>query len=129
MAELVFVGANANLTPEGNPEYIPDPGPAHDADTTALALYLLKEPVQQWTPTATRNINPQNAPFSMAFTIIKTNALAFGIVINVTVGGGWTTPAGFETDYTLFNSDAASQGSWLVRIDLPNKTVIATPVV
>jgi hypothetical protein len=36
---------------------------------------------------------------------------------------------GFETDYTLFNSAAASQGSWLLRIDKPNKTVIATPVV
>jgi hypothetical protein len=65
----------------------------------------------------------------MAFTIIKTNALAFGIVINVSPGGGWTTPGGFETDYTLFNSAAASQGSWLLRIDKPNKTVIATPVV
>jgi len=130
VAELVVIEGTGAIDILTNPTRIPNPGPAHNADTTALALALLKEPVQQWAPTATRKIDPRNAPFSMAFTVIKTNTAAFGIAIDVTTGGnqGWTTPGGLNTDYTLFGSANAAAGSWLVRIDLPNKTVIATPV-
>jgi hypothetical protein len=107
---------------------IPDPPAAHNADTTAAAS--VNEPIMQWAPTATRKFDPRDAPNSMGITFIKTNAAAFGLVIDVTTGGnqGWTTPGGLNTDYTLFNSAAAAAGSWLVRIDRPNKTVIATPV-
>jgi len=108
---------------------IADPPANRNADTTAAAL--ANEPISVWVPSATRKIDVRDAANSMGLTIIKNNALAFGIVIDVTTGGnqGWTTPAGLNTDYTLFNSAAASQGSWLVRIDRPNKTVIVTPVV
>lgn len=128
--QLVSNTSAAGVPFSANPTYIPDPGPAHNADATALALFTLQEPVQQWTPTATRKIDPRNAPSSMAFTVIKTNAAAFGITIDVTTGGnqGWTTPAGLNADYTLVNSAAALPGSWLIRIDLPNKIVIVTPV-
>jgi hypothetical protein len=113
-----------------NPTFIPDPPAAHNANTTALAIYNALEPIVQFAPTATRNIDVRTITTSMAFTVMKTNTAAFGINIDVTSGGnqGWTTPAGLNTDYVLFNSAAAAAGSWLVRLDLPNKTVLATPV-
>lgn len=109
--------------------YIPSPLAALNADSDALTQ--VRHPIVKWAPSATRKYDPRTAPFSMAQTMIKTNALAFGIVIDVTTGGatGWTTPAGVDTDYTLLNSAAPSQGSWLIEIDVPNLTVTVTPVV
>jgi len=114
-----------------NPTYIPDPPAAHNADYTALQISNALEPIVQFAPTATRKIDVRTAPNSMAFTVMKTSTGAFGITLDVTSGGnqGWTTPGGLNTDYTLINSDLAQAGSWLVRIDKPNKIVIVTPVV
>lgn len=113
---------------DASPTYIPDPPAAQNADTDAASQ--VNNPIMQWAPTATRSFDPRTAPYSMGITFIKTNTAAFGIVIDVTTGGntGWTTPAGLNANYTLFNSAAAAAGSWLIRIDLPNKIVIVTPV-
>mgnify|MGYP000358187000 CR=1 FL=1 len=107
--------------------YIPDPAAAINANFSALTLV---DPITEVAPTATRLFDPRNATSSMAFTILKSNTAAFGIVVDVTTGGntGWITPGGLNTDYTLLNSASAAAGSWLVRIDLPNKTVLVTPV-
>jgi hypothetical protein len=113
-----------------NATYIADPTAApYNADRTALQIFTAQESVVAFAPTATRKIDVRTITSSMAFTIIKTNAAAFGITIDVTTGGnqGWTTSAGLNTDLVLLNSAAAATGSWLVRLDLPNKTVITTP--
>ena len=112
-----------------SPSFIRHPPADHVADTTAKALR--QEPVSVWVPSvADLRFDPRDAPYSMALTFIKNSVDPFGIVIDVTTGGptGWTTAAGLNTDYPLFNSAAAAAGSWLIRIDVPNKTVITTPV-
>lgn len=130
-AVLAF-GAAAGTMAEGDDArfsglYIPDPAVAINADFSAADLV---DPITETAPTATRKFDPRDATTSMAFTILKTNTAAFGWVIDVTTGGnqGWTTPDGLNTDYTLFGSADAAAGSWLIRIDLPNKIVLCTPV-
>ncbi len=130
-AVLAF-GTTAGTMAQGNDQrfsglYIPNPAVALNADFTASALV---DPITQVAPTATRKFDPRTATTSMALTVLKTNTAAFGITIDVTTGGnaGWTTPAGLNTDYTLFGSADAAAGSWLIRIDLPNKIVLCTPV-
>lgn len=113
-----------------NPLFIENPALPYNANRTFLQLYTAKEAVSLWAPTATRKLDPRTLTVSVACSIIKVNTAAFGLVIDVTTGGtaGWTTPAGLNTDYTLFNSDGAQSGSWLVVIDQPRKIVYATPL-
>jgi len=124
------IGALGTSDVAANATSIANPPAAHDADYSALAIFNANEPIVQFTPTATRKIDARVAPSSMAFTVMKTNTAAFGITIDVTSGGsaGWTTPGGLNSDYTLFGSANAAAGSWLVRIDVPNKIVLVTPV-
>ncbi|MFA6049613.1 MAG: hypothetical protein WC761_00180 [Candidatus Paceibacterota bacterium] len=116
----------ASIETQINPTYIPDPVANRNANTTALVLYNASEAISAWAPTAARTIDPSDAPSSMAFTVLKVNSASFGISISGSTG--WTTPGGLETNYLLFGSDTAAAGSWLVRVDLPNKIVLCTPV-
>jgi hypothetical protein len=122
IGSLVLSGSTslttASLNTQLNPTWIPDPGANRNANTTALALYNAGEAISIWAPTALRTIDPSDAPSSMAFTVIKINTAAFGVQVS---GSGWTGNG------TLYNSDQATSGSWLVRLDKPNKIIISTP--
>jgi len=109
---------SVSLSTQLNPTWIPDPGANRNANTTALVLYSAGEAISIWAPTALRTIDVGNAPSSMAFTIVKTNTAAFGVQVS---GSGWTGNG------VLYNSDQANSGSWLVRLDKPNKIIISTP--
>jgi len=108
--------------------YLRSPLAAINADTDANAANVVGHPIVRFAPSATRDIDPRTALTSMAFTVVKTNAAAFGLRINVGADATWTTPGGAGVTYTLLNSAAAAAGSWLVQIDLPNKVVTVTPV-
>jgi len=110
--------SSASLGTQLNPTWIPDPGANRDANTTALVLYNAGEGISVWSPTALRTIDVVSAPSSMAFTVVKINTAATGIQVS---GSGWTGNG------TLYNSDQANSGSWLVRLDKPNKIIITTP--
>ena len=105
--------------PATNPLYVVDPPAVLNTNTTALALYNAKSPIVEVAPTALRTIDVTNAPSSMAFTVVKSNTVAAGIAVT---GTGWSGGG------TLFGSDLAVTGSWLVRLDKPNKKILYTPV-
>lgn len=109
---------SVSLSTQLNPCWIPDPGADRNADTTALVLYTAGEAISVWAPTALRTIDVATVPTSMAFTVLKINIAAFGVQVS---GSGWTGNG------LLFGSDQASSGSWLVRLDKPNKIIISTP--
>lgn len=113
---------------KSNGTFIPDPAAATNANFSAADVV---DPIMEVAPSATRNFDPRDATTSMAFTLWKSNALAFGIVIDVTTGGnqGWTTDAGLNTNFNVPNSAGAASGQWLIRIDLPNKRINVLPSV
>lgn len=112
-----------------NSTYIADPTAARNANFTALQVWNTGDAIVEVAPTATRTFDPRSAPYSMAFTLWKSNTAAFGITIDVTTGGttGWTTDAGLNTNFTVPNSASAAAGQWLIRIDKPNKRVSVIP--
>jgi hypothetical protein len=109
---------SVSLATQLNPTWIPDPGANRNADTTALVLFTAGEAISAWAPTVTRTIDVANAPSSMGFTIVKVNTTTAGLQIS---GSGWSGNG------LLFGSDQAVSGSWLVRLDLPNRIIISTP--
>lgn len=114
------------LEVELNPVWIPSPAAALNADFSAADIV---DPITEVAPSATRKFDPRDATTSMAFTIWKSNAAAFGITIDVTTNGnqGWTTDGGLNTDFILPGSADAAAGQWLIRIDLPNKRISCLP--
>lgn len=112
------VSSSVALSTRLNPTWIPDPGATRNANTTALTLFNAGEAISIWAPTALRTIDVGDAPTSMAFTVVKINTVASGVAVS---GSGWTGNG------TLYNSDTAASGSWLVRLDKPNKIIIYTP--
>ena len=127
-------------TPPANTQE-PPPASADLVERVASAEYFTGDlpPAKVAAPVnveATRGVVPAGGggggggavPVEFANPFAEGSVVPDGVrVINVTVAGGWTTPGGFETDYPLLNSAAAASGSWLVRLDVPNKTVIVTP--
>lgn len=89
-----------------------------DANTSALAL-AFTDPVIT-APTATRQLDVGNAPWSMRLHIYKNVRALFGWIIPAAVG--WTGPAGLNQDYLLPGSSDQLCGAWDVIIDVPNKT-------
>lgn len=123
--------ANGTTLPSLATTWIPDPPADLNADTDALSQ--INNPVMLWAPTASRKFDPRTAPNSMLFWMVKDiTGNVFSITIDVTTGGnaGWTTPGGLNTNFVLTGSgiDPSTIYMWLVRIDLPRKTVIVQAV-